>query len=80
MADFQAALKITLENEGGFNYAKRPDGTVEVVNMGVTLETLRRLHFRTGPIPTTVGNVTAIDVDFVKSMTVDFVSRIYKPY
>ncbi len=70
MADFKIAIALTLKNEGGFAWVKE---TNEVVNHGVTLDTLRHLG-----VLKTVGLPTPEDVAFVKSLTQDEAIEIYE--
>ncbi len=70
MADFNLAIPITLEHEGGFFHNLT---TGEVVNMGVTLATLRSLGIlKTSGLPTTG------DIAFVRGLTMDEVEQIYR--
>ena len=75
MAEFQKALAITLSNEGSF--ADRSKTTGEVVNMGVTLETLRRLDICIGPIPCNASNISPADIQYVKDLSYEDVRRVY---
>lgn len=70
MANFEPAVKLTLQHEGGFfwNHASG-----EVVNRGVTLNTIRSL----GILKTTGPPLTS-DIDFVKSLTEDEAKDIYE--
>lgn len=70
MADFKTALAITLKSEGGFFHVIE---TGEVVNMGITLETLRNLG-----VLKSSGPATDADIAFVKSLTLDEVTEIYE--
>lgn len=70
MADFQTALAITLDHEKGFFHNTV---TGEVVNMGITLDTLRSLG-----ILKTRGPATPEDIAFVKGLTAEDVSPIYR--
>lgn len=71
MADFALALPITLKNEGGF--FDRSETSGEVVNMGITLATLRSLG-----ILKSTGLPTAADIEFVRTLSVDDVTPIYR--
>ena len=75
MADFQPALAITLKHEGGFadRSKTRPDSTGEVVNMGITLDTLRSLG-----ILKSKGPASEADIFFVKTLTEDEAADIYR--
>jgi lysozyme family protein len=70
MADFGQALVKVLENEGGFFHNQE---TGEVVNRGVTLDTLRGLGFlrSTGP-------ATPADVAFVQALSMGQTASIYR--
>lgn len=70
MAQFDPAVTLTLKHEGGFFHVP---ATGEVVNMGITLETLRSLG-----VLKTSGPATQADIDFVKSLTVDEAKDIYR--
>ena len=73
MGDFNAALKATLANEGGFFHNKT---TGEVVNMGITHWTLRSLGFLTNK-PRSVP-ASPDEIDYVMRLSLDTVSEIYK--
>lgn len=70
MANFEPAVKKTILAEGGFFYNHT---TGEVVNMGVTLATLRSLG-----ILHSTGTPSKEDVAFVKSLTADEAKDIYR--
>ena len=70
MTEFQIALEKTLKFEGGFFHNQE---TGEVVNMGVTLDTLRSLG-----ILKSTGPATDADIEFVKSLTEDEAGDIYR--
>lgn len=70
MADFNVALALTLKNEGGFAWIRE---TNEVVNMGITLDTIRHLG-----ILKSSGPPTDADVAFIKSLTLAEVTDIYR--
>ncbi len=69
MADFTPAVTLTLQHEGGFFHNA---ATGEVVNMGVTLATLRSLG-----ILKSSGPALQSDVEFVRSLTEDEAKDIY---
>lgn len=73
MADFNTAIIKTLKNEGGF--ADRRSTTGEVVNMGMTAATLRGLHLMPNPGN---GPITDEEVAYVRGLTADTVTPIYK--
>lgn len=66
MADFEPAVQLTLQNEGGFFHNLV---TGEVVNYGITLA------FASG-----CGYCTATDVDFIKNLTQQQAIDIYKTH
>lgn len=70
MADFRPALDITLENEGGFFHNLE---TGEVVNRGITLETVRSLGFLRSK-----GPATPQDVAFIEALTPGWAASIYR--
>jgi lysozyme family protein len=71
MADFAPALALTLVNEGGFEDHSATTG--EVVNMGITLQTLRSLG-----ILKSSGAPTPADIVFVENLTQDEAGDIYR--
>jgi lysozyme family protein len=64
MANFQAALDITLEHEGGFFYNKE---TGEIVNFGITQRFLIKLR-----LPSTIEDV--------RNLTKERATELYKQY
>ena len=70
MADFDLAIPITLAHEGGFFHNTT---TGEVVNMGITLTTLRSLQ-----VLRTNGPATPDDINFVRTLTEDEAREIYR--
>lgn len=75
MADFSVSLAKTLLNEGGFA-DRRHTPTGEVVNRGITLDTLHRLHL----VPTTIErHLPASDeeVAFVRSLDMATTAKVY---
>lgn len=70
MADFLPAITKTLAAEGGFFHNVK---TGEVVNMGITLATLRSLG-----VLKSVGDASESDIQFVKSLAIDEARDIYR--
>lgn len=70
MAKFEEAIDKTLAAEGGFFHNTT---TGEVVNMGITLTTLRSLQ-----VLRTNGPATPDDINFVRTLTEDEAREIYK--
>ncbi len=70
MADFHTALALTLAHEGGFLHNET---TGEVVNRGITLDSLRRLG-----ILKSLGPPTNADIAFVQSLTLEEAADIYR--
>ena len=66
MADFQPAIQITLQNEGGFYHNPT---TGEIVNHGITLK------FVIGS-----GYNPNADESFIQNLSVDEASQIYQKY
>lgn len=70
MADFNTALVLTLQHEGGFEHNTV---TGEIVNHGVTLWTLRSLG-----ILKSTGAPTPADIAFVQNLSVEEAGDIYR--
>jgi len=68
-AQFDPAVTLTLEHEGGFG---RNPKTGEVVNHGITLKLLRQLG-----ILKSTGPTLQSDVEFVQNLTVEDAKDIY---
>jgi lysozyme family protein len=66
MADFQTAVNITLQNEGGFFHNQV---TREVVNHGITLKFVQDS-----------GCQPNADEDFIRNLSSDAASQIYQKY
>jgi len=66
MADFQPAVQITLQNEGGFFHNPV---TGEIVNHGITLKFVQDS-----------GYEPDADEDFIRNLTVGTASQIYEEY
>jgi lysozyme family protein len=66
MADFEPALAITLQHEGGFFHN---EVTGEIVNRGVTLTFVRSSGYKPDA-----------DEDFIRNLSVDEASAIYRTY
>lgn len=77
MADFLKAVSKTLTNEGGF--ADRRSTTGEVVNRGITLDTLWRLNL----VPKFITRddpASDEEVEFVESLSLDVTREIYEEH
>ena len=72
MADFATALALTLINEGGFFHDAE---TGELVNRGITLDTLRELG-----ILKSIGPASVADIDFVQGLTEDETAQVYRHF
>lgn len=70
MSQFDPAVTLTLKHEGGYFFNHT---TGEVVNMGITLATLRSLG-----VLKTSGPPLQSDIEFVKSLTEDEAKDIYQ--
>jgi lysozyme family protein len=66
MADFQAAVSITLRNEGGFFHNPV---TGEIVNHGVTLKFVQNSGYKPDA-----------DEDFIRNLSVSEAAQIYRTY
>jgi len=66
MADFQPAVSITLQNEGGFFHNQV---TGEIVNHGVTLQFVQSSGYKRDA-----------DEDFIRNLSVEEASTIYRTY
>jgi lysozyme family protein len=66
MADFEAAVTITLKNEGGFFHNQV---TGEIVNYGVTLKFVQSSGYKPDA-----------DEDFIRNLTITEASQIYLTY
>lgn len=83
MAEFEPAIAKTLKHEGGFyRNPEPPQGTGEVVNMGITHWTLRRLGLMPGVPKDTPRDVPASEAEVQVIVTLDpaIVKAIYQTH